>query len=258
MATVGRIIAEVHDGVARLTISNPERANALSPGMLQALEQEWRRLDEDRAVRVVLFTAVGDRHFCAGADVQSLSQPGEIIDPTRPARWTSRQNQVGKPVVVAVNGVCAGGGLGFVTDADVVVASRNARFLDPHVEIGQVSGFSVLRLALLVGTSEATLLALGGRAMGAERAYALGLVSELHDTPDEARGAAAEIAGNIARASPAAVAATIRGLREIRTPPHEAGVLQRAMAAATAHWTHPDAAEGPRARLEKRAPVWSS
>ena len=146
----------------------------------------------------------------------------------------------------------------FVVDVDIVLASQNARFLDPHVALGQVSAYTVLRAALTVGLAEAAYLGIAGGEMSSARAYQLGIVQELHDSPDAVRSAAHDLALKIASFSPAAVRITLRNLRRMVSVPHEQEVLARSIAETEDHWAHPDASEGPRARIEGRPPVWAS
>src|SRR3954467_9011597 len=106
--------------------------------MLCELEEAWTELDADDDVRVIVNTGNG-RAFQTGLDVVQLSRDKDALREqsrrTRDAelRFTAWHNDVWKPVIAAVNGVCAGGGLHFVADADIVIASRDATFLDPHV-----------------------------------------------------------------------------------------------------------------------------
>jgi enoyl-CoA hydratase/carnithine racemase len=158
--------------------------------------------------------------------------------------------------VAAVNGVCAGGGLHFVADADIAIASDTAWFTDPHVTVGQVSGIEPVSLAMRVPLNALALLALCGRGerWDARRALDLGLVSEVLE-PDRLLGRANEIATAIAAASPAAVRATRDVIRRF-----EASTVGPWMAdgwdAVQRHWAHPDADEGPRAFVERRDPEW--
>ncbi len=203
---------------------------------------------------MVVFTATGDRHFCTGADVSALG--GALRSPGERFTLTWRQAGVTKPVVVAVNGTAAGGGLGFVTDGDIVVSARGAKFIDPHVRIGQICGYGSLRLVSIIGASEASRIALAGGVLVAERAYALGLVNELFDTAAQARERAHDLALAIIGASPSAVQVTHGLQRALATSGEQQRALDAANAAWERHFTHPDAAEGPNAFAEKRAPAW--
>ncbi|GAA4546355.1 enoyl-CoA hydratase/isomerase family protein [Pseudonocardia xishanensis] len=250
-----RVTTDLTAGVATVTLVNPGRGNALTRPMYEQLNEAWTWVEKDPAVRVVVFTSTGERHFCTGADVSALG--GALRTPGERFTLTWRQAGVTKPVVVAVNGLVGGGGLGFVTDGDIVVASRNATFMDPHVSIGQICGYGALRLVSIVGQSEATRLALAGGRLDAERAHTLGLVNELWATPAEALARAVELARAIVKASPAAVALTHRLLRGVATTTEQEGALTAANPAWDEYFHHPDATEGVAAFTEKRAPRWA-
>jgi enoyl-CoA hydratase/carnithine racemase len=160
------------------------------------------------------------------------------------------------PVIVAVNGVCAGGGLHFVADADIVVAATTATFLDPHVSVGQVSGIEPPSLALRLPLGVVTRMAiLGARErISAERAYELGLVSELLE-PEDLVPRALELADLVAENSPTAVSSTRRVIRHLVDELLEPS-MRLGWERVQAHWPHTDATEGPAAFTEKRAPEW--
>jgi enoyl-CoA hydratase/carnithine racemase len=128
-------------------------------------------------------------------------------------RFTAWHLGVSKPVIAAVNGVCAGGGLHFVADADIVIASTTATFLDPHVSLGQVVAFEGIALIRKAPMEAITRMALVGRheRIGAQRAYELGIVSQIVE-PASLRTEAQTLAEKIAENSPTAMAATKRAL----------------------------------------------
>src|SRR5262249_41053764 len=128
-------------------------------------------------------------------------------------RFTGWHNSVTKPVIAAVNGVCAGGGLHFVADADVVIASETATFLDPHVSVGQASVYETIALAKKSPMESVMRMAFTGRheRLSATRAYELGICSEVV-TAAELRPAAQQLGETIARNEPEVLAATKRAL----------------------------------------------
>src|SRR5947209_20564695 len=137
--------------VGWLVFNRPDKANAMDATMIAELERAWTELDADDDVRVIVNTGEGAA-FQTGLDVVQLSRDPEALREqsrrTKRAelRLTAWHNRVWKPVIAAVNGVCAGGGLHFVADADIVVASSAATFVDPHVSIGQVTAFEAIAL----------------------------------------------------------------------------------------------------------------
>jgi enoyl-CoA hydratase/carnithine racemase len=252
----GRVVTRTDGGVAWIILDNPAKANILTKDMFGELAEAWTWVEKDDDVLAVVFTAEGDKYFCAGIDVAFLRDPGGLLDELGSRRLTGRDFGVTKPIVAAVTGAVVGGGLGFVADADIVVAAGNASFLEPHVRLGQICGFTALRLAQRIPVAELLRSALADRPISAARAHELGLVSELCDTPDDARGAAAALAESIARQSPTAVAKNLELLRRFAANDHQETVIAEAVSAQKAHWAHPDATEGFRAWTEKRAPVW--
>lgn len=204
--------------VGWLVFDRPDRGNAMDAAMLAELEAAWRELDDDPGVRCIVNTGNGAA-FQTGLDVAQLARDREALREqsrrTRDAalRLTAWHNQVWKPVICAVNGVCAGGGLHFVADADVVIASTEATFLDPHVSIGQVSAYEVVALVRKSPMEPITRMALAGRheRVTAERARQLGILSEVVE-PDRLRPRAAELAAAVAAHDPAHLARTKRAL----------------------------------------------
>ena len=214
---------EVHrDGaVGWLVFDRPEVGNAVDATMFTELEEAWAELDADDDVRVIVNTGNGDA-FQTGLDVRQLATDREALRQqsrrTRDfdLRMTAWHCGVWKPVIAAVNGTCAGAGLHFVADADVVIASSNAGFLDPHVSVGQVSAIETIGMVRKSPMEPITRMALVGRyeRMPARRARQLGILSEVVDPPSRLRERAREIAETIAKNSPATLRATKKALWE--------------------------------------------
>jgi enoyl-CoA hydratase/carnithine racemase len=205
--------------VGWLVFDRPDVGNAMNARMMQELEDAWRALDADPDVRVIVNTGEGDA-FQTGLDVAQLARdPQALREQARRTkrfelRFTAWHNDVAKPVVAAVNGVCAGGGLHFVADADIVIASSNATFVDPHVSVGQASVYETIALAKKSPVESVLRLALVGRdeRMPAARAYELGIVSQVVDPPERLRTEAQALGEKIARNDPGRLAATKRAL----------------------------------------------
>ena len=256
------LLVERHGPIGWLVFNRPDAGNAMDANMLDELEEAWQELDADPEVRVIVNTGAG-RSFQTGLDMVQLARdPGALRKQsarTKRAelRMTAWHNRVWKPVVAAVNGVCAGGGLHFVADADVVLAASDAQFLDPHVSVGQVTAYEAIALTRKIPFEAVMRRALLGRheRIGAERALALGLVSQVVDPPERLRDEAQALAEKIAQNSPAAMAATKRALWGAL----ESGLTDACKAGAkelVSMWGHPDQEEGPRAFAEKREPRW--
>ena len=250
--------------VGWLIFDRPDRANAMDATMLDELERAWHELDDDPDVRVIVNTGAGSS-FQTGLDVVQLSRdPDALREQSRRTRraelrFTAWHNSVWKPVIAAVNGTCAGGGLHFVADADIVIAASDASFLDPHVSIGQVAAYEDIALVLKSPMEAIMRMALVGRyeRITAERARQLGILSEVVDPPGRLADAAQELAEKVAKNSPAAMRATKKALWGAL----EAGLTDACRAGArelVGMWGHPDQTEGPLAFAERRDARWAT
>ncbi|MFE4667557.1 enoyl-CoA hydratase/isomerase family protein [Streptomyces sp. NPDC056716] len=248
--------------VGWLVFDRPERRNAMNAAMRDELRAAWTELAEDDAVRVIVNAARG-RDFQTGADVVELATDGQGMERYRASldsfelAFTAWHLGVDKPVIAAVNGICAGGGLHFVADADIVLAASDAAFTDPHVSVGQVSAIETIGLIRKMPAEAVLRMALTGahERMPAARAFELGLVSEVVDPPERLHEAARELAEKIARNSPAALRATKRALWGAL----EQGLTEACRAGAAevvGLWGHPDQTEGPAAFAARREPRW--
>jgi enoyl-CoA hydratase/carnithine racemase len=253
------LLIERKGHVAVLTLNAPERLNALSPQMFEALATTWDELDADRAIRVVVLTGAG-RGFCSGAHAGGLATAASRSLEEQPAsypRFTARHLGFYKPVITAVNGVCAGAGLHFVADSDLVLAGASARFVDTHVDVGQVTALEPIGLLRRMSLEHVLHMVVLGRAGGfdATEAVRVGLASEV--VPDEDLLARAlELADVAASVSPATVQASLRAIWEsFDLPLSEA--WDRGYELIRAHRAHPDALEGVVAFGERRQPRWS-
>ena len=256
---------EVEDRIATITFDRPDRLNAMSPEMIGELREAYARAEADDEVWITIVTGNG-RAFCTGADITEISDDGRVLydEPylsTYP-QWEAPQEgtppfrTMTKPVLAAVNGICCGAGLDWVTTGDIVIASDRAEFFDPHVSIGLVSGREMVRLARVLPTNIAMRVALTGRheRMNAQRAYDLGLISEIvpHEQLLER---AREIAALVNRNAPLAVRGTRLAIRRgLDVPLHEAEIMAEAFRERVVRTD--DAKEGPQAFMEKRDPVW--
>jgi enoyl-CoA hydratase/carnithine racemase len=256
---------EVADRIATITFDRPDRLNALSPAMVAELRRAYEQAEADPDVWILLVTGNG-RAFCAGADVGEIPDDGRVVyaEPylSTYAQWEAPQEgtppfrTMTKPILTAVNGLCCGAGLDLVTTGDIVIASERAEFFDPHVSIGLVSGREMVRLARALPTNIAMRFALTGKheRMSAQRAYELGLVSEVVEH-DRLLERAREIATIVNRNAPLAVRGTRLAIRRGRDVPlHDAEVMAETFRERVVRTD--DAKEGPQAFLEKRDPVW--
>jgi enoyl-CoA hydratase/carnithine racemase len=257
------LLVERHGPVGWIINNRPDQLNAMNNRMRDELGWAWRELDEDPAVRVIVHTGAG-RAFQTGVDVNEIATDGVGMERYRQSmedfdlHFTSWHQGVWKPVITAVNGICAGGGFHWVADADIVIAASDAQFFDPHVSIGQVVSLEAIGLMRKMPVEAVMRMAFVGRyeRMSAQRAHELGMISEIVDPPDRLREAAQELAEKIAKNSPSAMAATKRALWGAL----EMGLTDACKAGArelVSMWGHPDQVEGPRAFAEKRPANWA-
>ncbi|MEB4209767.1 enoyl-CoA hydratase/isomerase family protein [Mycobacterium sp. 94-17] len=256
------LIVKREGPVGWLINNRPERLNAMNNGMRDELADAWLELDHDPAVRVIVHTGEG-RAFQTGVDVAEIATDGEGMQRYEgqmlgfTTHFTSWHQNVRKPVIAAVNGLCCGGGLHFVADADIVVAASDAQFFDPHVSVGQVSAVEVIGLARKMPFEAVMRMALLGRyeRMSAQRAYELGMLSQVVDPPERLREEVQVLAETIAKNSPTAMVATKKALWAAL----ESGLTDACRVGAQhliGVWGHPDQDEGPLAFVEKREAAW--
>ena len=253
------------DHVAVITLDRPNNANSLNQNVMrEELPAAWQQARDDKEVRAIVFTGSGDRFFCSGVDLRDTAALGGGGPNTGGGgaapelRITARQNDVWKPVITAVNGHAVGGGLMFVGDSDVVIASENARFSNTGVSIGIIAPVGPVMMARKIPFEAVMRMMIVGRHeyIDAQRALQLGLVSEV-TKPEALMDAAMDVAGKVAKNSPLAVQQVVRMMWETRELPMSEAVTASLTYGAPLRG-HPDAAEGPRAWLEKREPQWSS
>ena len=230
------ITFEVAQNVATITLDRPDALNSFNDAMATDMTWAWETVREEDDIHSVVLQANGDRAFSTGVDVKgggtwftrenwwNYFDPGVTLSP-------KLHHKVWKPVVVAVHGMCAGGGQYFLNEADIVVCSDDAEFFDPHANVGIVSALEpigmlhrgvplgdVLRWALMGNEERIT----------AETALRLGLVTEVVPRQD-LRARAREIAVSIARRNPKAIQGTVRAIWEsldmARTPALNSGIL---------------------------------
>jgi enoyl-CoA hydratase/carnithine racemase len=257
--SASKVRLERLDHVAIVTLAAPERLNAVSRQDQQRLREIWDEIRADSEVRSVVVTGEG-RGFCTGADMASLEAHAAngAQQPETFSSFTPRLRSVFKPIITAVNGICAGAGLHFIVDSDIVIVSENASFTDPHVDFGQVSGQEPAGLLRRIPIERVLRMVVLGRAerIDAQTAVEIGLASEMLPA-EELLPRALELARLAAEVSPAAVQASLRAIWEsLDLPLTEA--YENAYGYIASHRTHPDALEGPTAFREKRPAVWSA
>lgn len=184
--TYSTLTFKVSDGVAWITLNRPNAFNALNADMCRELLDTAERCTSDRDVRAVVLTGSGDKAFCAGGDVAGFARDPESVDRlvmsmTTPLHMAvSRFAWMNAPVIAAVNGVAAGGGLSLVAGCDLAIAADNARFTSAYSQIGLTpDGSSTWFLPRLVGARRAMELYLTNRTLDANEALEWGLVNRV-------------------------------------------------------------------------------
>ena len=217
------VLTETRGATAILTLNRPEKLNALNYALVDRLVQLLNTIESDPAIRAVILTGAGERAFSAGADITEFSEsvrqgPDAAAQAfvRRGQAMTARIEAFPKPVIVAVNGIAFGGGCEITEAAHLAVASDQASFAKPEINIGIPPTFGgTQRLPRLAGRKRALELLLTGDPFSPQRAYELGLVNRVVPH-DELLPSALEMAGRILRHSPLAAAriltAVTRGL----------------------------------------------
>ena len=243
-------------GIAVVTLNRPAKLNAINAALTLAFAAIVKRIEADPAVRVVILTSSSERAFCVGADLaalaagegpQLLTADGGLAGFTHAARR--------KPWIAAVRGRAMGGGLELALGCDMIVAADDAQFGLPEPAHGVIAAAGgVTRLSNAIPRHIANELIATGALIGAERAYALGLVNRVVPAAT-LFDAALELAQAIARNAPLAVQEALALSREAAQLDETAAFAASLRAVDRLRDTE-DFAEGPRAFVEKRAPVW--
>ena len=244
--------------VARITLHNPP-ANVLSLSVLKELERVLNEVEEDEDVRVVIMTGTG-RFFCAGADINELAHPNTVNGGSefsvRGQSLFSRIERSEKPVLVAINGTCVGGGLELALACHLRVAAAGALLGLPEIKLGLIPGFGgTQRLPRVVGPSKAAEMILTGESLSAEEALQVGLVSRVVP-PHELMAQAESIAALIMMRGKTAVGAALHAIRGGLDIPLSEGLAREAELFGRLCVT-PDKQEAVQAFLGKRQPKFA-
>ena len=185
----GEILLARSGDVATVTLSNPEKLNALGLGSWKRLGEAMRELDADKSLRCIVIRGAGDKAFAAGADIAEFETTrrnaklakkyGAVLEATMGAIARCRH-----PIVAMIHGVCVGGGLEVITQCDLRICGASSRFGIPIAKLGLVVGYGEMKgLIDLVGRAVALEILLEGRVFGAEEAKDKGLVNRV--VPDD-------------------------------------------------------------------------
>jgi enoyl-CoA hydratase len=253
---LANVLYEKRGGIAYATVNRPKVLNALNSQTWKDLRAAFEDARDDAEVRGVILTGAGDKAFIAGADIGELAH-ATALDAQRSSRFGQNVldliENLGKPVVAAINGFALGGGCETAMACTIRIAVEHAKFGQPEVKLGLVPGCGgTQRLPRLIGKGRALQLILSGGVISAQEAYRMGLVNEIVPATDlitRAEAILSEIASNAPVAVKYAIEATNKGMDTSQSE----GLLLEAsyfgLCAATE-----DKKEGTAAFLEKRAP----
>jgi enoyl-CoA hydratase len=254
--SLANVLYEKKSAIAYVTLNRPQVLNALNTPTWKDLRTAFEAARDDGEVRGVILTGAGDKAFIAGADIGELAHLAAFE-----AEQSSRFGQevldlienLGKPVIAAVNGFALGGGCETAMACTIRIASESAKFGQPEVTLGLVpGGGGTQRLTRLVGRGRALQLILSGEMITAQEAYRIGLVNEVVPTANLIARAEA-ILKRISANAPIAITFALEAVNKGLETSQSAGLMLEAshfgLCAATE-----DKKEGTAAFLEKRAP----
>jgi enoyl-CoA hydratase len=248
------LLLERTDAIALLTVNRPKVLNALNTATLDELRRLVLALKHDETVRCVILTGAGEKSFIAGADINELA----VQTPTG-GRDLARRGQhvldlienMGKPVIAAINGYALGGGCELAMACTIRIAADTARIGQPEINLGIIPGYAgTQRLTRLVGRGRALEMLLTGDPIGAHEAHRIGLVNRVVP-PGELLKEARALAATLASKAPVAVRYIIDAVNKgLQMPFGEAQVHEATLFGLVA--STEDMREGTKAFLEKR------
>jgi enoyl-CoA hydratase len=215
------VIVKSDGPILHVTVNRPQKLNALNQKTVAALEAAFRDEASRESIRVVILTGAGDKAFVAGADISEIKG----LDPARAREYGQRGQQLmqrienlGKPVIAAINGYALGGGCELALACHIRIASSSASLGLPEINLGIIPGFGgTQRLGRLIGAGRALHVTLTGEMMSAQQALDWGLVSSVHE-PKRLVEAVEKLAAKLSRSAPQAMHAIIDSRRKAHQP----------------------------------------
>jgi len=250
------ILYEEKEQIAYVTMNRPEVLNALNAKTIDELSDVFSQIRDNDAVEVVIITGSGTKSFVAGGDIKELGQENSVDGKGRSITAQEMRNRIewlGKPVIAAVNGFAFGGGCELALACHIRIASENAKFGQPEVNLGLMAfGGGTQRLPRLIGKGRALELLLTGDIIDAAEAYRIGLVNKV--VPSESLLATTEeLARKILSKGPVAVKLTLESVLAGTDMDMREAIAADANRMALI-WATDDVREGTRAFTEKRKP----
>ncbi|WP_245632675.1 enoyl-CoA hydratase/isomerase family protein [Edaphobacter aggregans] len=253
------LLCEIADQVATVTLNRPRVLNALNGQVFGDLKNLFTALAKDAEVRVILITGAGEKAFAAGADIGELAKTDRVNGRALARRGRTIFRQIescGKPVIALINGFALGGGCELALACTMRISSDTAKLGQPEAKLGLIPGYGgTQRLPRLVGQSAALKLLLTGQIINAGEALRIGLVDEVVPA-DRLLDRGRELASSILAMAPLAVAACLEAVYKGADRDLDAALRLEGEIFGRLCGTA-DKAEGTRAFLEKRPPVWT-
>jgi enoyl-CoA hydratase len=253
-----KILARKADGIGWLTFNQPERRNAISLAMWDAVAIAAEEFAADRGVRVVVMSGAGGKAFASGADISEFEKTRADADAEKAyASHSSRARALlaglEVPLIAMIQGYCIGGGMATALQADLRIASSDSRFGIPAARLGVSYGYTSLeQLTALAGPALTKEIMFLGRQYTAEQALAMRLVNQVVE-PDQLLATVEQIAAEIVRNAPLSIRASKIAIDQIAGGP-ERQDRARVEAANRDCFDSADYKEGRRAFMEKRTP----
>ena len=255
-----RLIGRKDGAIGWMIFNNPERRNAISADMWQAIPGVMAAFEADPEIRVVVFTGSGDKAFVSGAYISQFESnradaASNAVYSSDSAAASAAMSRLSKPSIAMIRGYCIGGGLATALTCDLRICADDARFAIPAARLGLGYGFDGVRALIdVVGPSYAKEILFTDRKFDAAEALRIGLVNTV-TTVDELESVVRDYAAMIARNAPLTVKASKLAAREAMRDP-ERRRLDEVEAAVKACFDSADYAEGRKAFMEKRTPAF--
>ncbi len=254
--TLENVLYEKKDSIAYVTLNRPKVLNALNKKTWADLRTAFEAARDDAAVQGVILTGAGDKAFIAGADISELANVSAVEaeeSSTFGQEVLNLVENLGKPVIAAINGFALGGGCETAMACTIRVASEHAKFGQPEVKLGLIpGGGGTQRMPRLVGKGRALQIILSGEIISAQEAYRIGLVNEVVPAADVITRAEA-ILKQIFSNAPIAVKYSLEAVNKgLETSVAEGLSLEASLFGLCAGTE--DKREGTQAFLQKRAP----
>lgn len=250
------VLKSEQGAVVRLVINRPKAGNSLSVAMIAQLRSTLAALECRNDIKVIVLSGAGGRIFCAGHDLGEFAQEQGVHDFSDLAALMQHVMAQPQIVIAKVEGVATAAGCELVAACDLALASSEARFSVPGVNIGFWCHSPQVQLSRTVGRKAAMMMLATGKLFSAAHAVAIGLINEVLE-PDALDAAVDVLAAEIASKSAAILALGKRSFVD-QAPLAFAEAYRFAGEAAKANLKHPDAKEGIAAFFEKRTPLWQS